>query len=199
MSADISSQEDPIKLFEELAWQSGEYLPLKQVLTEIGAAVTNPSSEGAAISEFFIPLLMLPNQKNSFNPLFDAYFKFDASSQTTHKWFTQAPNGFLVQAKRFTWTRETGQIKLSEKIDFPLQHRLSKQQCPSDTATYIPDAFILHEGSSSEGGHYVAFVKQEGTNTWWKLNDSKVSKIGLSEVKQEMQNAYLVHYTKAVV
>lgn len=39
-------------------------------------------------------------------------------------------------------------------------------------------AIIVHEGYSTANGHYYAYIKNQGTNIWYKYDDEEVKPIG---------------------
>jgi len=178
-------QEDPMALFEELYNLSGKFLPIQKQVNK-----GKPVNE----SDFSIPLMMLSGSKTPFKTLFEGYFsEFAQDSGTTiRKWFTKAPVGFLVQAKRITW--DEASKKITAPMDFPMNLELSKAQCLEGNRKYSPDAFIVHQGSGSESGHYVAYVRRNGY--WWYASDHHVTQVSDSVAASKLPSAYIVHYAQ---
>lgn len=59
-------------------------------------------------------------------------------------------------------------------------------------------ALIVHEGYSTQKGHYYSFIKNQATGIWYKYDDDEVKAIGkdLSSVRRLIQNAYILFYKK---
>jgi ubiquitin C-terminal hydrolase len=53
-------------------------------------------------------------------------------------------------------------------------------------------AVIVHAGKNSHSGHYIAFVRDVSQNEWWKMDDSRVTAVTMSEVMQA--EAYMLLY-----
>jgi ubiquitin C-terminal hydrolase len=51
---------------------------------------------------------------------------------------------------------------------------------------------IIHEGQSSESGHYFTFSKTN-QNTWLELNDERVTEVNSDRVLDN-KNAYVLFY-----
>ena len=70
-----------------------------------------------------------------------------------------------------------------------------------ESATYEFDAFVKHRGSSSKGGHYVAYVKKMigGKETYWECDDSRVRQVSKEKFWEESSSTghiYWMHLTK---
>ncbi len=182
------TQEDPMAFFEEVHDRSGHFLPLMQRKNE---------EEELSRKDCFIPLMMLKDGKNSFTKLFNDYFSeyvADSHNQIT-RWFSTAPKGFLVQAKRFTWNAEGTRVKIRDSMDFPMTLQLKKEQCKEGSRTFSPDAFIIHHGASANSGHYTAYIRRSGY--WWHISDSHVTQVNNLEAQNAIKSAYIVHYAQA--
>ena len=59
-------------------------------------------------------------------------------------------------------------------------------------------AVIVHEGYSTQRGHYYSYIKNTGTNMWFEYNDDVVKPVGkdLSSVRKFVKNAYILFYKK---
>lgn len=53
-------------------------------------------------------------------------------------------------------------------------------------------AVIVHAGKNSHSGHYVAYVRNIERNEWWKMDDGRVTEVGMNEVLQA--EAYMLFY-----
>ena len=76
-----------------------------------------------------------------------------------------------------------GYIKNNKYIDIPLLWRHN----------YELQGAVIHFGNVG-GGHYVYVGKHN--NEWYEFNDSSVSKINLNQLKEFLNNAYLLNYLK---
>lgn len=179
------TQEDPIALFEELHSRSGKYLPLLQQknnekpLTQKRICVDlDFNSEGAT----------------SFSKLFNAFFDEEIQDSKVHlkKWFTEAPKGFLVQVTRYAWKSDGPQEKITRDLDVPMNLTLTEAQCKTGNRKYAPEAFIVHDGSETEYGHYIAYVRRDGH--WWKASDENITQESNREATRAIKQAYLIHY-----
>lgn len=70
---------------------------------------------------------------------------------------------------------------------------VSKENGGKDEKTFVPTAFILHNGSSINGGHYTAYVKE--ANGWFLYDDSHKTPVTDDELKVAKQQAYIIKYT----
>ncbi len=182
----LDRQEDPIALLEFFHSKMGCFLPLKQQID---------SGEIKECQEFIIPTP--PDESRTFTEVFGEFFQTKTDRGATIKrWFTIPPEGFVIQSKCFNYTPDKGQIKVAGETEFPAILKLTKDQCPSEQASYTPDAFVVHHGMTiSGGGHYTAYVKRSGK--WWHLDDDLPPKqVSTGEAKTKRQSAYLIHYKK---
>lgn len=53
-------------------------------------------------------------------------------------------------------------------------------------------AVIVHSGKDSHSGHYIAYVCNEKTNEWYKMDDARVTHVSLEEVTNA--EAYILFY-----
>eukprot|EP00934_Nitzschia_sp_Nitz4_P004611 Nitzschia sp. Nitz4//scaffold106_size73319//31017//33093//NITZ4_005735-RA/size73319-augustus-gene-0.2-mRNA-1//1//CDS//3329532517//4601//frame0 len=53
-------------------------------------------------------------------------------------------------------------------------------------------AVIVHAGKNSHSGHYIAYVRNIAKNEWWKMDDSRVTVVSVSEVMHA--EAYMLLY-----
>ena len=87
-------------------------------------------------------------------------------------------------------------------VDFPLSDlKLAKyRSCNSlDTigfdASYELYGVVNHYGTL-EGGHYVAYCKNDQKNRWFKYDDHEVTELSTADVKSHA--AYLLFYTSKI-
>ena len=48
----------------------------------------------------------------------------------------------------------------------------------------------MHLGASANAGHYIAHIRDETTNRWWKFNDSNVTSMDFKEVGEPEPGYY---------
>ena len=53
-------------------------------------------------------------------------------------------------------------------------------------------AVIVHAGTNSHSGHYIAYVRNIDKNEWWKMDDARVSRVAAEEVLAA--EAYMLFY-----
>jgi len=53
-------------------------------------------------------------------------------------------------------------------------------------------AVVVHAGKNSHSGHYIAYVRNVAKNEWWKMDDSRVSRVSKDEVVAA--EAYMLFY-----
>ena len=118
------------------------------------------------------------------------------------------PRVLIVHMKRFT----NYATKMKNALEFPEELSLDKEwlavnekgQSKSISAhdlerershVYRLYAFIVHEGYSTQSGHYYSFVKHE--EKWYRYDDDQVRCVGdLSSVHKQTKQAYLLFYQK---
>ena len=112
---------------------------------------------------------------------------------------SRLPPVLLVQLKRFEFSAASRR-KIQTFVSFPLNgldltqyvHRSCINEEPEERQ-YDLFAVINHYGSLY-GGHYVAVVKSEVDNKWYKYNDSSVSEVAESKIRTE--SAYILCYKR---
>ncbi len=97
-----------------------------------------------------------------------------------------------LQLKIFDFTNEvvklTKKIKFDEVLEFPKDKDLDLP-----AFQYKLFGVIVHQGTSATAGHYYSYIKNS-TGTWYKMNDSAVTKVTLAEVLNE--EAYILFYQR---
>lgn len=86
------------------------------------------------------------------------------------------PNLLILDVDRFN-TNNDNSSKYTHKISYPLDDLHVAGE------SYELIAVLLHLGDTSSFGHYISFVKNMGTDRWWKLDDSKASRVSQNVVK----------------
>ena len=80
----------------------------------------------------------------------------------------------------FSHCQTTTKKKISSTFSFPGQLDLGKRLSnPSSSCTYDLAAILIHKGTGTNSGHYVAHIKDESNGQWWEFDDETVSKLGL--------------------
>ena len=114
--------------------------------------------------------------------------------------FLHPPKEFLLNLNRFgvnqgLRVKITTPVKIDRILTLPPE--ATTENRPS---TYELDCFIVHSGSSLNGGHYICYKKIEGK--WIEANDSSVRFVKEEEIDQilhggkgEHYTSYLHHYT----
>ena len=108
-----------------------------------------------------------------------------------------APSILVCHLKRFAIDPHTGRlVRINKHIDVlqrlqigPYMSKVNKARPPP----YDLVAMLVHQGSTCDSGHYVAFVKHSGE--WYMCNDSAVSKVDPATVYR--QQAYILMYEVA--
>ena len=59
---------------------------------------------------------------------------------------------------------------------------------------YRVDTFIHHIGSSTDSGHYVAYVRN--AEKWYRCDDNTISEVLTSEVSWALNRSYLYHFVR---
>lgn len=147
------------------------------------------------------PMISLALQSElSFQQMFDLYFScHNDQNLTLRKQFITAPQTLVVQLRRFTHqTASNGTIssvKNNGICDVPLSLTVTADKNRDNReARYECNGFILHLGSSLNGGHYVAYIQREGK--WWYCSDSIVREASLQAVEAAKKNSYILSYAK---
>ena len=104
----------------------------------------------------------------------------------------------MLQMNRYTYDGVSS-LKINDPVAIPINFNLPNDwvRSPNGGGTYTCDAFIQHQGSSFNYGHYVAYVRKED-GTWWYCSDNTIYPVSLTEVEQAMQTAYLYHFKRIV-
>lgn len=88
------------------------------------------------------------------------------------------------------------ELKSQTPVDFPLSFKMEGRYCNSDKKQdYRLVSCIVHtgKGASANTGHYITYRKDE-KGIWFCENDSRVTKLSLSQVQQEIKRGYFLRY-----
>ncbi|KAE8710514.1 Ubiquitin carboxyl-terminal hydrolase 26 [Hibiscus syriacus] len=91
------------------------------------------------------------------------------------------PDVLNFQLKRYDFLQKTtSKKKITSVFSFPgkldMRGRLSK---PSQVELiYDLSAVLIHKGTATNSGHYIAHIKDENTGQWWEFDDEHVSNLG---------------------
>ncbi len=186
LSSSAFTSEDAAALFEYL-FQGGNSLHvLQQQLGGFPSAVRRE------------PMLSLEIDRGNlqFNSFWRNFFNHVTDQNVRQEFaFQNAPNDQLIHLKRFYRNREGGLEKINDAIEVPMRLQLPRRAIRSDENPYYEcDAFLNHNGTSINGGHYVAYVKIG--EVWWQCNDSSVLEVTKEQVAEAMKQSYILHYKK---
>lgn len=190
---DSAVQEDAALFFEYVFLGANAIHQLDQ---QIDGRAPSPRSE---------PLLQIglgENPRPNFQQLFNAYFdQRTDTGQRAQLSFQRLPNDLLVQPKRFY---QQGRIessnlrlgKIGDSIDIPERLAIPNELVRGGVGgEYVCDSFSVHNGVSSESGHYTCYVKRQGT--WWYCSDTSVYEVAATTALRAMKYGYIFHYSKA--
>jgi ubiquitin carboxyl-terminal hydrolase 12/46 len=92
------------------------------------------------------------------------------------------PHILVIHLKRFKYIEQLGRYKkLSYRVVFPLELKLSNTVEPYADVEYSLFAVVVHVGSGPNHGHYVSLVKSH--NHWLFFDDENVEMIEESAVQ----------------
>ncbi len=189
---DGSVQEDAAQFFEYI-FQGPDAIHQFDQKTNGGAPVLRRES--------MLQIGLGESPRPNFQQLFNAYFdQRTDTGQRVQLSFQRPPNDLLVQARRFYQQMDASgtlqQGKIVEAIDIPERLALANQFAHGGAdSEYVCDAFSIHNGASSESGHYTSYVKRQGT--WWYCSDTRVYEVAATTALHAMKYGYIFHYAKA--
>ncbi len=196
-----TSQEDAAVLFEYLFQGGNSLYQFDQRINGRLSDTTRP--------EPMISIILGQNPGAGFEQLFSQFFNSaDDRGMQTQLTFQHEPDDLVVQLRRFVQfvDPQTGVYdhhKINDKIAVPMQMAIPRHLVRDGNhgANYVCDGFLVHMGSLN-GGHYASYVKKilpGGRESWWCCSDSRVYEVSLPTVEREIQNAYIVHYSRAAL
>ncbi|VDN96465.1 unnamed protein product [Rodentolepis nana] len=93
--------------------------------------------------------------------------------------FTHLPPVLYLQLMRFQYDYfANANIKLNDRFEFPYKLKLDgfmKEPDPTNPATYVLHAVLVHSGDN-HSGHYVVYINPCGNDQWYKFDDDVVSR-----------------------
>lgn len=133
----------------------------------------------------------------NFQQLFHGFFDERTDrGQRKQLFFQSPPNDLLIQLKRFYRDRDGTEGKYNDVIQAPETMQLPNQFVRSgQDAAYRCDSFLVHQGTTLDGGHYVAYVKVG--DVWWYCSDTNVYEVSSSDAQRAMGQSYILHYAKS--
>lgn len=114
------------------------------------------------------------------------------------QYFSSAPqDSVVISVKRFSWDEKN---HVAKKLDFQILQPMSYHLDAAHTidkkaADYEITNCIIHEGTATQWGHYIALVKKP--NGWYKCSDSRIKLIkDAQEVEKLISKAYVLFLTR---
>lgn len=104
-----------------------------------------------------------------------------------------APSILVFHMKRFAFDDYGNTVRLHKRVKFPLRLEIGDYMSKvnkSKPPPYELVGVLVHQGSTCDSGHYLAYVRCNGQ--WFKCNDSEVTKVDLKTVMK--QQAYILMY-----
>lgn len=130
--------------------------------------------------------------RNHFDPE-----QVDAGTIREHNWrLAEVPDLLTIQLNRFQYSPLLGGLfKLKEKLQAQQILALPGTLTPDNTpVNYRLTSFILHEGETTQAGHYYSY--QRRGDQWLLVNDADVYQVTNEEVNEQVKNAYIIAYEK---
>ncbi|MCO5561639.1 hypothetical protein L7F22_015260 [Adiantum nelumboides] len=121
------------------------------------------------------------------------------------------PPVLIFQLKRIIFDAKTAsRKKVTSKFGFPLVLDMSSRLTMDGTSDpdrersqlYDLSCILLHKGSTTNSGHFIAHIKDDSNGEWWHFNDEYVSSLGFlplgeAPVKAPLKEVVLDAYCKA--
>jgi ubiquitin C-terminal hydrolase len=109
--------------------------------------------------------------------------------------FMAVPPVLTLQLGRFDGAKN----KLTKAVTFPEMLDLAPFMFTKETALYELRSVILHLGSDSESGHYVAYCRTgQSHDSWVLFDDCYVAPATLEEVLSKKEEVYVLFYDRIV-
>lgn len=93
--------------------------------------------------------------------------------------FKHLPPVLQMHLKRFEYDYESGTMrKLQQEFAFPTKLRLHRYMArgADPPSEYVLQAVLSHAGDAGSG-HYVAYVRPRGEQTWYEFDDTRVTPV----------------------
>jgi hypothetical protein len=147
--------------------------------------------------------LVVPEPRPSIQQLFEARFDYqNDQGRRIQQFFPNPPNDLLIQAGRFIQRNDpvTGAFvgfgKINDALDVPERLEVPNQFVRTNEASnYLCDAFLVHNGTTPNSGHYVCYVKIG--DVWWGTSDRIVREVSADHARDAMKDGYIFHYARA--
>lgn len=95
----------------------------------------------------------------------------------------------FLQINRFEYDKETGRRdKKTASIG------ITSDRCEIHDQSYELKGFVVHQGETLDGGHYLAYCKTE--EGWFEFDDEKVIKLKKADALKKANDAYILHFKK---
>ncbi|KAI5076548.1 hypothetical protein GOP47_0008613 [Adiantum capillus-veneris] len=97
------------------------------------------------------------------------------------------PPVLIFQLKRIVFDAKTASMKkVTSKFSFPLVLDMSSRLSIDGTSAshiegtlmYDLSCILLHKGSATNRGHFIANIKDDANGEWWQFDDESVSSLG---------------------
>lgn len=109
--------------------------------------------------------------------------------------FKTLPNVLVIHLKRFdNYQRKIQKfIRFNNELD--MRKYITEAKEHNNGSKYTLYAILIHNGYSSNSGHYYSFLKKN--NAWYEMNDSSVQKVAESFALN--QTPYMIFYQKTQI
>jgi Ubiquitin carboxyl-terminal hydrolase len=107
-----------------------------------------------------------------------------------------APSILVCHFKRFAYNEYGHMVRLKKHVKFDTRLEIGDYMSKVNQARPPPYdlvAVLVHQGTTCDHGHYLAYVKHGGS--WYRCNDSEVERVNLDTVLN--QQAYILMYEVA--
>lgn len=107
------------------------------------------------------------------------------------------PNILIISIARFTsiWNKNTKTITLN-KNDKQLNINNINHDFEFGNKKYNIYAFVIHNGTGIQGGHYICYIKNTTNQKWYQYNDSAKTDVELITIENEIKNAAIIFFHK---
>lgn len=127
-------------------------------------------------------------------------------NQFKERQYLEPPQVLVLQLKRFYMDPlvdepENARRKFEGSIPFPKNDIIDLTAAKNETdkrtrVRYRLTSFVEHSGSTGDAGHYISWVKKEGT--WYRCEDSEVTEASAEKLREAKNHSYLYVLEKVV-